>query len=121
MILCDRRVARKHSQYRLNRPLTQARNIVTMRRARDLGDTEALIDLVSEKAKQIAATVRIQNLGAPTPPNEQKKGRQQVLSAVTDHRKTLSSGRPGRLAPASKYSPQALPGVGQQGRLPPPH
>ena len=55
MILCDRHGARKHSQYRLNRPLTQARNIVTMRRARDLGDTEALIDLVSEKAKQMTA------------------------------------------------------------------
>ena len=60
-----------------------------MGRARDLGDPQSLIDLVSDKAKKIAATVRILNLGATASPDEQKEGRQQVFNAVSGHRETL--------------------------------
>jgi hypothetical protein len=73
MVLFAGHIAREHSQYRLNLPLTKARDIVAMGRSRDLGNTESLIDLVSEKAKQISATVGVQDLGATTAPNEQKK------------------------------------------------
>jgi hypothetical protein len=81
-MLLGSHVTCEHRQDRLNSSFAHARDVVAMGRSRYLGDTESLIDLVSEEAEQVAATVGVQDLGATPAPNEQKESRQQVLSAV---------------------------------------
>ena len=85
-MLVGSHVTSEHCQDRLNSPFTHARDVVAVGRSRDLGNTESLVDLVSEEAKQIAAAVGVQDLWATPAPNEQEESRQQVLGAVVDHR-----------------------------------